>query len=245
MISLSNNIGYKKEYFTVPKGTVYTVEFGSYPAPNYFRVNNMGDTTIYCTTMSMPSDRKYDFKVDAKSTTNFAEPYNRERLYIFNPTNADIPISVTSWYGEFNPAFLAVSEITFNADTTLKTDGLINGFTCPLPTGDNKIGEVSLNKDIETNINKLTDLQKTQIQIRDNIGTQYGTKGTLIHNLWDIKEILIALKNDGIGGETDLTEVLNYLEGISGDINANRNNTYELNKITPILEKLIKIRKKP
>ena len=181
-INLTNNQGYKKEYFTVPKQSIYTIQFGNFPAPNYFRVNNMGSATLYCTTMSMPSKDQYDFKVEGKATTNFAEPYSRDRLYIYNSTSSDIKISVTSWYGEFDPSFLAVGEIAFTGDTTLTTDGKVKSFETSLPAGTNHLGTVTPTGEVMTDIKSATDLLKSMFT--DNVNLHGWNIYQLLHNIY-------------------------------------------------------------
>lgn len=146
-ILLTNSNSYQREKYTVPAHTVYTIDFNS-NTPNYYVVNNMGDGAIYCSTNSIPKMDLYDFKVNAKSQNHFAEPRTRNKLYILNPYTEDIEIIIKSWEGEFDPSFLALSEITIDTATEIKTDGIIKGFTTPLPAGTNKIGSVDVDSPI-------------------------------------------------------------------------------------------------
>lgn len=154
MVDLSKNFGYQKTVHTVPAKSLYTVDFEG-NKPNYFRLANMGNVTLYCSTMSLPSDTLYEFKADGKSVANFTEPHTRDKLYIYNPTSEPVRIMLTTWAADFDPSFMAISELTINPDVTMKTDGVVKGFTSPLPSGDNKIGKVDV-EGIDSVISELT-----------------------------------------------------------------------------------------
>ena len=112
--------------------------------PNFYRLNNMDDVTLYCSTNNIPSQYFYDFKANPFSVANFAEPKISSKLYISNPANKDVDAIIFYWSDEFNPTFMAVGEISLNNEGVVETDGIVKGFTTELPAGDNKIGKVEL-----------------------------------------------------------------------------------------------------
>lgn len=135
--------GLSKNYATVPAFSITTIDYLD-TKPNYFRVQNRGTTEIYCSTNNMPTTKHYDFAVAGKKMKMFAEPYNRTRLYIFNPSGSDVEVAVLSFQAEFDPLTLALSEIEIEVPSTFETASVINSFNAPLPTGNNKIGKVEV-----------------------------------------------------------------------------------------------------
>ncbi len=135
--------GLSKNYATVPAFSITTIEYLD-TKPNYFRVQNRGTTEIYCSTNNMPTTKHYDFAVPGKKMKMFAEPYNRTRLYIFNPSGADVEVAVLSFQAEFDPLTLALSEIEVEMPSSFESSMVINSFNASLPVGNNKIGKVEV-----------------------------------------------------------------------------------------------------
>ena len=135
--------GLSKNYATVPAFSITTIDYLD-TKPNYFRVQNRGTTEIYCSTNNMPTTKHYDFAVAGKKMKMFAEPYNRTRLYIFNPSGSDVEVAVLSFQAEFDPLTLALSEIEIEVPSSFETSSVINSFNASLPTGNNKIGKVEV-----------------------------------------------------------------------------------------------------
>ena len=143
-----------KKTVEVPAYSVYTVEYMD-TLPNYFNVQNMGATPIYCGTSSIPTRSKYDFVSPAEGTKMYAEPYNRSRLYLFNPSGTPIACAILSFRAPFDPLALALSSIALTIDTSdLTVSNIITGFNASLPTGSNNIGkvEVSNQKDYSSTL---------------------------------------------------------------------------------------------
>ena len=89
---------------------------------------NSGKTTLYCSTQGLPTTTQYSFKVDGNSVANFTEPHSRSKLYVYNPSKENIKISITYWYGDFNPSFLGLSDITHDLIRSLPFLKYINCF---------------------------------------------------------------------------------------------------------------------
>ena len=135
--------GLSKNYATVAAFSITTIDYLD-TKPNYFRVQNRGTTEIYCSTNNMPTTKHYDFAVAGKKMKMFAEPYNRTRLYIFNPSGSDVEVAVLSFQAEFEPLTLALSEIEVEMPKEFETSMAITSFNAPLPAGNNKIGKVEI-----------------------------------------------------------------------------------------------------
>lgn len=135
--------GLSKNYATVPAYSITTIEYLD-TKPNYFRVQNRGTTELYCSTNNMPTTKHYDFSVAGKKMKMFAEPYNRTRLYIFNPSGSDVEVAVLSFQAEFEPLTLALSEIEVEMPSSFESSMVINSFNASLPVGNNLIGKVEV-----------------------------------------------------------------------------------------------------
>ena len=184
--------GLSKNYATVPAFSITTIDYLD-TKPNYFRVQNRGTTEIYCSTNNMPTAKHYDFAVAGKKMKMFAEPYNRTRLYIFNPSGSDVEVAVLSFQAEFEPLTLALSEIEVEMPKDFESSMAITSFNAPLPSGNNKIGKVEVTNgataadvtSIKTNTTNI--LSKLGYLISNTPSSPEGIK------LYDIMSALAAL----------------------------------------------------
>ena len=133
-----------KQEVTVPAYSVIGVDYID-TKPNYFRVQNQGQSNLYCSTSSIPTADRYDFTVSPSGMKMFAEPFERAKLYIFNPSGSDIRATVLSFKAEFDPLTLALSEISFDlSGASLNMSTEISSINAPLPAGTNTIGKVQV-----------------------------------------------------------------------------------------------------
>jgi len=142
-VTLKPSNTFSRQKVVVPGESLYTVDFGEMQ-PNFYRINNMDDVTLYCATNSLPSQKLYDFKVNPYAVANYTEPKYSNKLYIYNPVQKDVNVIINFWQDEFDPTFMAVGEISLNNEGVVETDGIIKGFTTELPAGDNKLGSVDV-----------------------------------------------------------------------------------------------------
>lgn len=133
-----------KQEVVIPAYSVVTIDYMD-TTPNYFRVQNQGETAIYCGTSAIPTNHKYDFMVAPKGMKMFAEPFKRAKLYLFNPSGTEIRAVALTFQAEFDPLALALSEISLDfSSLQLESNMVISGFNSALPTGNNKIGKVEV-----------------------------------------------------------------------------------------------------
>ena len=129
---------------TVKPYDTETVEFIDV-RPNYFRVQNFGDTRILCGTSKVPTENNFDFACKADGMFMYSEPTNRGFLYIYNPSGNPARVKIVAFAHEFDPLTLAFSGIELDfSGTKLETSTAITGFNSPLPAGGNKIGSVDV-----------------------------------------------------------------------------------------------------
>ena len=222
------NGSYQRRKHIIPKKSVYTVEFMG-ARPNYYRLQNMSNTTIYGATISLPRTDLYDFKAQPKAVGNYCEPTQRDTMYLLNPSSEDAEVILTTWADEFDASFMALSEITLDTDVAVDTNNIIKSFETSLPSGKNVIGKVDLNT---TDRNNLSSIASAMIA---SSGTSYLNNmnkhivdmcNKMVHDN-DIIAILNEIKNKPNATATDLTGVINEITGLS-DICVNKTLFYEL-----------------
>ena len=193
--------GLSKNYATVPAFSITTIDYLD-TKPNYFRVQNRGTTEIYCSTNNMPTTKHYDFAVAGKKMKMFAEPYNRTRLYIFNPSGSDVEVAVLSFQADFEPLTLALSEIEIDVPSNIETSSVINSFNAPLPTGNNKIGKVEVTNGVAAA--DVTVLKENTQVTAENTESAKTLSQTIVNLLGEL------LSPTDVEGKTNL---LNIIEG--------------------------------
>lgn len=135
--------GYTTLHVTVPAFSVMSIDYKD-TKPNYFRVSNNGAGMLYASTTKNPTATQYDFAIRPAAMQMFAEPFFRDRLYLYNPTGSDINAVVLTFAAEFEPLTLALSGIEILMPDEITSTSAISSFSCSLPAGVNKIGKVDV-----------------------------------------------------------------------------------------------------
>ena len=185
-----------KQTVNIGPMSVATIDFiDNYP--NHFRVQNSGKNAVFCSPNNIPTQSQYDFSVSGGGLTMYAEPYTSRRLHIFNPTGNDVDCTVVTFYAEFNPLILALSNIEVEMPNTIETSNIIGGFSASLPAGNEKIGKVDISN-LPTDYAKASN-QKDYTTLLTNIfNSLAGDNGEYSGKL---DEIITALRNiSGVGG---------------------------------------------
>ena len=197
--------GLSKNYATVPAFSITTIDYLD-TKPNYFRVQNRGTTEIYCSTNNMPTTKHYDFAVAGKKMKMFAEPYNRTRLYIFNPSGSDVEVAVLSFQAEFEPLTLALSEIEVEMPKEFETSMAITSFNAPLPTGNNKIGKVEVTNGVAAA--DVTVLKENTQVTAENTGSAKALSQTIVNLLGELLSTTVS------PDKPNLLSIINGLENL-------------------------------
>ena len=195
--------GLSKNYATVPAFSITTIDYLD-TKPNYFRVQNRGTTELYCSTNNMPTAKHYDFAVAGKKMKMFAEPYNRTRLYIFNPSGSDVEVAVLSFQAEFEPLTLALSEIEVEMPKEFETSMAINSFNASLPTGNNKIGKVEITNGVTAS--DVTVLKENTQVTAENTASTKTLSQTIVNLLGEL------LSPTAVDGKTNLLSIMDGFE---------------------------------
>lgn len=142
-MAVKNISGFTTTPVTVPAYSVATLDFDD-SKPNYFRVSNSGGGTIYGSTTRMPTANSFDFSVPGNSNKMFAEPFNRNHLYLFNGSGSPVNVVVLSFAADFDPLTLAFGDISVDMGNVSMGAITVQAFNSALPTGNNKIGKVDV-----------------------------------------------------------------------------------------------------
>ena len=143
--------GLSKKVVVIPAKSVTNVDYME-TLPNYFRVQNHGTAAIYCSTANIPTMKSYDFMVSGGGMKMFAEPFNRARLYMYNPTTEPVEVVVLSFNADFDPLALALSDLEIDIPNSVEMNSVISAFGTSLPEGNNTIGKVGFASVLETAI---------------------------------------------------------------------------------------------
>ena len=161
--------------------------------PNYFRIQNSGDSTLYCATAHIPTTENYDFMVSGGGMRMFAEPFERSKLYIFNPSGSSVNVTVLSFKAEFDPLTLAMSDVSIDLNgASLEANNVIKSFETSLPSGSNNIGKVTL-ADLATLTAKLDELKNRALLV------QYGGASVNIGDVLSALETVLSSVNSSVG----------------------------------------------
>lgn len=157
---------FQKQIYSIKAKSMLTVNFPSFN-PNYFRVVNLGSGEIYFSTSTSPTPNRFDMKVQPQGSKMHVEPYGKTSVYFYNDGAHDSDFILLAFNAEFNPVALAVLSDESLADVIGEQDGydgIIRGFTIPLPSGSNTIGKVDLNSNSQlTAIKNAVDAVKTAV----------------------------------------------------------------------------------
>jgi len=189
--------------------------------PNYFRVQNQGDATIYCGLASMPTDKSFDFSVKGQTMKMYAEPFKRPKLYLYNPSGSPVTAIVVSFQADFDPLAIALSEIQLDfSAATLEVDSTISSFKAALPTGSNKIGKVDLDGAIPAGTNNIgkVDVNSLPAAIQTKLAALPNKDYTtaLANILAAIGNISSGSGGDGAWTAAQIASLLGYNANLDG-----------------------------
>ena len=131
----------RQRQVSIPANSRITVDFTD-TKPNYFYLNNLSVSEVYLGVSMIPDNVKYDKKVGPSQEALFAREQGVKSIQLYNATGAPARIDLTTFEKEFDPLVLASSSTTVSGGGGGDYDGVIRGFTAPLPAGNNDIGKV-------------------------------------------------------------------------------------------------------
>lgn len=226
---MSNKAAYsalQKKQLTIPAYSVATIDYID-TQPNYFRVQNNGEAALYCATANIPTEKNYDFKVSPEGMKMFAEPFDRSKLYIYNPSGNPVNVTVLSFKAVFDPLTLALSDIEIDISGSGSGSGgvdtVIAGFDVALPAGGNVIGKVDINSfpALPTGGNHIGSV---------DVNNLHDYAAQLTNILSGINNVITAVDNIEIsgGGSTTIVEENLAFQSIEGTATNAGNNFYQM-----------------
>ena len=200
-----------RQSYTIPGKSTITINFVD--PMNYYRVVNSGNVTIYGGTVTMPTRKLYDFKVPAYNAKMYAEENVRKQLYLYNDGTEEATVLVYAFRSQFEPTVLALCDAIFN-DTENTVSVEIDGFTEPLPTGNNKIGKVdveSMPTEYASNVSNIVSSMNKLLASSQNGG---------VVNLYSIYKLLSDLSSPTVQSaeNTATTDGIYYARSLASNI---------------------------
>ena len=135
---------------------VYTLDF-TQTNPNMFMLQNPNPSPVRIGITRIPTANKYEFSVGANTSDTFGRPIGTGRLFLYNPSSANT-LSITVYSNEMNFDMSVLKGINVElGNVNVESSNVIGGFGAgvKLPSGDNHIGRVSLNVDVEEAIQSI------------------------------------------------------------------------------------------
>lgn len=135
---------------------VYALDFMQ-TNPNMFMLQNPNPSPVRIGITRIPTANKYEFSVGANTSDTFGRPVGTGRLFLYNPSSAN-SLSITVYSNEMNFDMTVLKGINVElGNVNVESSNVIGGFGdgVKLPSGDNHIGRVSLNVDVEEAIQSI------------------------------------------------------------------------------------------
>ena len=252
-----NLSSWREQTVTIKAEETKEVDFND-TQPNMFILQNPNSATLKVSIDSIPRENFYEFNVDKNSVKSFGKPTGTRKIYVLNTSSSDVLIRVFSINDKFDMNVVK-DLIPSIEETTLKTDGIVKGFSSgvSLPSGNNTIGTVNVESQVKTALTSITSRQATMLtaldttktkatNIENNTSDMLLDNDTIIDLLGDIKTNT-AGGSSGSGGSsgygTDLTNVENKLDTIQTALNTIKSGVSDnLSQNTEINSKLLGIR---
>lgn len=113
--------------------------------PNHVHINNLGAGNLYFGVSVIPSPTIHDMKIGGFGENLYAQESGFTRVQIWNDGTDETLIKLVSFEHDFNPATIKPTVINGGdggGGGGETFDGVIKGFSVPLPSGSNNIGRV-------------------------------------------------------------------------------------------------------
>lgn len=108
-MGVSRNIisNLSKDKYTLKAKSTTNISFMG-ADPNYYRITNGGKKDLYLGVSMMPTENFFDQRIPAGTTNLFVDAYGHEVIHIYNPSEYDANIVITSFTADFDPSVLAL-----------------------------------------------------------------------------------------------------------------------------------------
>lgn len=179
--------------------------------PNMFYINNEGADDLFISLSTTPTAQDYQFKAGGKKTSVFGQPFGTTTMYIYNPADHSVSITVWSYSGEFDMTLLKDFEIDAES---IKFDGIITGFAsgAALPAGNNKIGNVGVTGSLPAGTNNIGSVQVANMPTMPDISGL--SKETTLASLLLAVQGLSIPSTESLATETTLAALKAAVDGL-------------------------------
>lgn len=149
---------WREQTITIAPQSVEEIVFND-TMPNHFYINNLSASILYFGITVIPKENIYEMMVDSFGENIYARQIGTKRCRIYNSGTNPAQLILITFEEQFNPSTLAkaASGSSSGGGGGGSFDGVIRGFSVPLPAGDNNIGRVKVTEMPTMNIN-LTEL---------------------------------------------------------------------------------------
>lgn len=158
--------------------------------PNMFVLQNANPVDINISLSHIPTLYNYEFQVKANTTDTFGRPSSTTKVYLFNTGSVTANVKLFSVNDTFDMNILKNTNVNIDGATvTVEDNGVIKGFQAgvSLPSGNNKIGKVSLDTNEYNAINQINTNLSTQKTATANI---YSDTTEISSNSLNIARVL-------------------------------------------------------
>ena len=138
---------WRQQFVEIPPNSVKDVFFLD-SKPNAFFITNNNDTDIYIGITSTPTAERFDKKLSRFDSDTFGRPTPTNRIYVYNPSDMTINITLYSASDMFDMNLLKNFKVEIQGSVLnqIKYDGIINGvkagFLMPVKNFDSLIAKV-------------------------------------------------------------------------------------------------------
>ena len=179
--------------------------------PNMFYINNEGADDLFISLSTTPTAQDYQFKAGGKKTSVFGQPFGTNTMYIYNPADHNVSITVWSYSGEFDMTLLKDFEIDAES---IKFDGIITGFASGAGSaaGNNKIGNVGVTGSLPAGKNNIGSVQVANMPTMPDVSGL--SKETTLASLLLAVQGLSIPSTESLATETTLAAIKAAVDGL-------------------------------
>lgn len=209
-----NLSSWREDNITVEPHETYRHYFSD-TSPNMMIIVNPNSAVIKIGIGSVPTDKRYEFKVEYNTTEVVGRPIGTKYLYLYNDSSVKANLKVFSINKEFDISALKNMNVALS-DLTIETSNIIGGFEngVSLPSGSNNIGNVGLIGEALTALQGIAEDAGTTADKASIINTYMGI---VSDNLSNLKSDL--MNNGQVANKVVLYDLYNRLSDVVTAVN--------------------------
>lgn len=151
-----NIASWRQEEINLSGNALRTMYFAD-TTPNMFYLQNPNDVPLLVGITRTPTETSYEYRVEPNTSRTFGRPIPTSNLYILNPSNKAVTISLFSVNDVFDISILQSQSLNVSDIEGMAYDGIIKGFSSgvSLPSGTNTLGKVVISEAIPKGSNNI------------------------------------------------------------------------------------------